>query len=108
MSSENNVMYHIFGFNYDIPTEMGSESIPESEINERLASMCKEYYELLDWNVPNKLTKMAASTSESDTTKLIKLARELSVHMGDYCRKQGGCDNKGYLINGIVKGGATV
>ncbi len=106
--SESEVMYHIFSFNIDIPTEMSVASVPEAEINQYLVYMCTDYYDLLDLQVPKKLAVMAASTSESDTIKLIKRVKKLSNDMGDFCKKLGGCDNKGILICGIVKGGKNI
>jgi hypothetical protein len=104
-------MYHIFGYNHDIPSEILSVSVPETEINRALAGFCTEYYEILQWVdeekwvVPKRLAKLAASTSDADTLKLIKLVKKLSIELKTYCKQSGGCDNKANIIIGIVKGG---
>jgi hypothetical protein len=106
-SNQSPIMYHIFGFNYEIPTEMGLESVPESEINHVLAGICREYCKMMDCKTPRKLILLEVSTAELDTIKLIKIVKELVVNMGAFC-KENACDNKGYLINGIVKGGKAM
>ena len=40
-------MYHIFGYNHDIPSERWSRSVSDAEINKCLAELCDEYCEIL-------------------------------------------------------------
>ena len=110
-------MYHIFGYNHDIPNESFCIHVPEIEINTVLVGFYKEYYDLLQWfdeekwTLKNKrlstkvLAKLAESTSDVDTRKLIKVVKKLVIALKTFCRDFLGCDNKANIINGIVKGG---
>lgn len=112
-------MYHVFGYNHDIPKERWSMSVPETEINYNLGGLCREYYEILQpygeyigkdkkWVVPKRLALLEASTAEADTQKLIKLVKKLVIDLREYCKKTGGGDNGVMLVSGIVKGGEIV
>lgn len=54
---------------------------------------------MFEWNLPRSLGKTIV-----DTDKLVKMVKRLVKKMGAAC-KDGGCDNKCMMINGIIKGG---
>ena len=93
------MVYHVFSVNYDITSENWVSSISDDDINKHLVSVCTEYYEIMERKVPVKLARL------TDTNKLIKHTLELSRDMTDFCTRNCGCDNKGNIILGIVKGG---
>ena len=108
-------MYHIFGYNHDIPSERWSRSVSDAEINKCLAELCDEYCEILVLSGVNTMHEKkwiaanTASTSEADTLKLIELVKKLVQDLHEYFRRRsGGCYNKLNLISGIVKGGDIV
>ena len=99
--------YHIFSYNRDIPSEYFLTRVPETKINKALVGICKEYYEIMNIK-PKRLTKLAESTSEADTRKLIKLVKTLAIDLNQYCKNKRGCDNNTKIVNVIIKGGENM